>query len=101
MNKNSLSILAAIKDSPGITQRELAKRLSLSPASVNQHLQIMRDKGYIVGEGREKRLSGGGIARMEQFRVSNAVILASRPGIHFLPQEDYTPKVFRLLPTNL
>lgn len=92
MNKNSLSILAAIKDSPGITQRELAKRLSLSPASVNQHLQIMRDKGYIVGEGREKRLSGGGIARMEQFRVSNAVILASRPGIHFLPQEDYTPK---------
>ncbi len=47
LNKIQLDILEIIKANPGISQLELSDKIGLSSATVNYHISIMVNAGYI------------------------------------------------------
>lgn len=51
-NDIQLTILAAIRDHPGITQKEIAQRLGLTPPTVNYHIGVLSDRNLIRVERR-------------------------------------------------
>jgi len=46
-NEVQQTILATIRDRPGITQKEIAGRLGLTPPTVNYHINVLSDRNLI------------------------------------------------------
>jgi predicted transcriptional regulator len=51
-NEIQATILAVIRDHPGITQKEIAGRLGLTPPTVNYHVAVLIDRNLILVERR-------------------------------------------------
>ncbi len=81
-----------ILESPRITQRELAQTLGVSLGTANRLVKECEADGLIETDGGACRLTAGGSAYLEPYRVDGAVILAAGFGSRFVPLTFETPK---------
>lgn len=56
-SEGSRAVLEGIRAAPGLSGRELARRLGRSASTVNYHLQRLQRAGLVLGEGAGLRLS--------------------------------------------
>lgn len=56
-SEGSRAVFDAVRAEPGLSGRELARRLGRSPSTVNYHLQRLQEAGLVFGEGAGVRLS--------------------------------------------
>lgn len=56
-SEGSRAVFDAVRAEPGLSGRELARRLGRSPSTINYHLQRLQEAGLIIGEGAGIRLS--------------------------------------------
>ena len=88
INKNEFEMLCAIKDNPGLTQRELAQVLSASLGRVNKvHKGLENAKLVECGA-----ITPRGMKELEPYKVENAVIMAAGLSSRFVPISYEKPK---------
>ena len=73
INKNEFEMLCAIKDNPGLTQRELAQVLDASLGRVNKVHKGL-EKAKLVEHG---EITPRGMKELEPYKVKNAIIMAA------------------------
>ncbi len=88
ITKNEFSVLTAIGDSTGLSQRTIAARSGLSLGTVNSTLKSLQKRGLIKDAGVTER----GFAELEPYRVENAVIMAAGLSSRFAPISYEKPK---------
>ena len=71
-----------------LSQRTLAERTCISPASVNRCLQSLHTMGYVASG----TITEAGYRALEPYRVKRAVILAAGFGARLIPLSLNTPK---------
>ena len=88
INKNEFEMLCAIKDNPGLTQRELAQVLNASLGRVNKvHKGLENAKLVECGA-----ITPRGMKELEPYKVENAVIMAAGLSSRFVPISYEKPK---------
>ncbi len=88
INKNEFEMLCAIKDNPGLTQRELALLLDASLGRVNKvHKGLENAK--LVERG---TITPRGLKELEPYKVENAIIMAAGLSSRFVPISYEKPK---------
>ena len=88
INKNEFEMLCAIKDNPGLTQRELAKVLNASLGRVNKvHKSLENAK--LIEHG---AITPRGMKELEPYKVENAIIMAAGLSSRFVPISYEKPK---------
>ena len=85
---NQVLLLRNILENPGITQREIARKLDVSLGTVN-HLYAELTSGGMLSDG---AVTAAGLKYLEPYRVDRAVILAAGFGSRFVPLTWETPK---------
>lgn len=88
MTEKQFLLLREIQSKSDFTQRELAAKIGLAVSSVNENLKKLRQKGFIQESG----LTETGIAKLEEYRVDNAVIMAAGMSTRFAPLSYEIPK---------
>ncbi|MGN0372368.1 MAG: phosphotransferase [Enterocloster sp.] len=96
MDRHGL-VCRTVLEQPGVTQRELAKKLDVSLGTANALVRECIEKGYIEeqteAEGKKGwRLLEAGKKFLEQYRVDGALIIAAGFGSRFVPLTFETPK---------
>ncbi len=82
-------VLRAIGNaSKSYTQRELCEKTNLSLGSVNRALKDAHAKGYVA----QGRITDAGIAALEPYKVTNAIIMAAGLSSRFAPISYERPK---------
>ena len=81
-------VLLALRQSPGLTQRELAEQLGVSLGLINRTLQSLNWDGYLEEAG---QLTGKAMDLLESRKPRRAVILAAGYGMRMVPVSN-TPK---------
>ena len=81
-------VLLALRQSPGLTQRELAELLGISLGLANRALQSLKRDGYLEEAG---QLTGKAMDMLESRKPRCAVILAAGYGMRMVPVSN-TPK---------
>jgi CTP:phosphocholine cytidylyltransferase-like protein/thiamine kinase-like enzyme len=91
---SSLLLCREVQDGDELTQRELAQRLKTSLGRVNSLIQTAEQYGWLSRKrnGRHLRLTDKGHAKLDEYRVDNAIILAAGFGSRFVPLTYDTPK---------
>ena len=88
IGRNEFEALYAIKDHPGITQRELASILGSSLGSVNNtHRRLVKEKLI-----ESNRITARGMRELRPFKVDNAIIMAAGLSSRFAPISYEKPK---------
>ena len=88
INRNEFDALCAIKDHPGMTQRELADALGVSLGTANTvHKALSRAK--LTGDG---RITARGMRELKPYKVENAIIMAAGMSSRFAPISYEKPK---------
>ena len=88
INKNEFEMLCAIKDNPGLTQRELAQVLNASLGRVNKvHKGLENAKLVECGA-----ITPRGMKELDPYKVENAVIMAAGLSSRFVPISYEKPK---------
>lgn len=85
-------LLRSVQATPVITQRHLAKELNISLGNTNKCIKEAIGKGYLTQNDSQYLLTDKGNRKLEEFRVSNAVIIAAGFGSRFVPLTFETPK---------
>lgn len=88
MTRNEFMTLCAIKDNPGITQREIAELVGLSLGTINSAYKMLIAKGLIKDKGITQR----GMDALEPHKVDNAIIMAAGLSSRFAPISYEKPK---------
>ncbi len=93
MDRNVI-ICRSILENPAVTQRDLAKELSVSLGTVNNLIKECIEKNYIeIGNGSDfYLLLPAGQALLNENKVDGAVIIAAGFGSRFVPLTFETPK---------
>ncbi len=88
INRNEFEVLCAMREHPGMTQRELANVLGVSLGTVNNtHRKLVKEK--LVEDG---RVTARGMRELKPYKVDNAVILAAGLSSRFAPISYEKPK---------
>jgi len=88
INRNEFDALCAIKDHPGMTQRELADALGVSLGTANTvHKALSRAK--LTEDG---RITARGMRELKPYKVENAIIMAAGMSSRFAPISYEKPK---------
>lgn len=88
ITKNEFYALLAIKERPGITQRELADALNMSVGTANNvHRSLAKAKLIQDGE-----ITQRGLRELEPHKVDNAIIMAAGMSTRFAPVSYEKPK---------
>ena len=85
-------LLREIFECSAVTQRELAKKLSLSLGSVNTLIKEALSLDYIARSENKLILTAFGLDCLSAFKVDRAVIMAAGFGSRFVPLTFETPK---------
>ncbi len=85
-------LLREIKNTPQLTQRELALRLNISLGSTNKYIHELEEQHYLKVSDIGYSTTEEGAAFLENYRVDNAVIIAAGFGSRFVPLTYETPK---------
>ena len=85
-------LLREIFECSTVTQRELAKKLSLSLGSVNTLIKEALSLDYIARSENKLILTASGLDCLSAFKVDRAVIMAAGFGSRFVPLTFETPK---------
>jgi len=85
-------LLRSVQSNSFITQRLLAKELGISLGNTNKCVKEAIEQGYLMQNGSQYLLTEKGNHKLENFRVSNAIILAAGFGSRFVPLTFETPK---------
>lgn len=85
-------LLREIFECNAVTQRELAKKLSLSLGSVNTLIKEALSLDYIARSENKLILTASGLEHLSAFKVDRAVIMAAGFGSRFVPLTFETPK---------
>jgi len=88
INKNEFEMLCAIKDNPGLTQRELAQVLDASLGRVNKVHKGL-EKAKLVEHG---EITSRGMKELQPYKVENAIIMAAGLSSRFVPISYEKPK---------
>lgn len=91
MNTTSL-LLRTVQKTPSITQRALAKELDISLGNANKCVKETIEEGYLTQAASQYLLTEKGLRKLEEYRVSNAIIIAAGFGSRFVPLTYETPK---------
>ena len=92
-DRHFVAICRELVENPTATQRELAANCGLSLGLINGTIKECLAVGYLLqNERRQLILTGEGLARLETFRVKNAIILAAGFGSRCVPLTYETPK---------
>lgn len=54
LSDNQIKILAILKETPSITQRELSSQVGINEKNIRKNMSFLRDKGYITRVGGRK-----------------------------------------------
>lgn len=88
IGRKEFDALCAIKEHPGITQRELADILGISLGSANNvHRRLAKEK--LV---EDNRITARGMRELKPYKVDNAVIMAAGLSSRFAPISYEKPK---------
>lgn len=85
-------LLRNVQKNPLITQRLLAKELSISLGNANKCVREAIEQGYLTQENTKYLLTELGKKKLEEYRVTNAIIIAAGFGSRFVPLTFETPK---------
>lgn len=85
-------LLRSVQSNPVITQRLLAKELDISLGNTNKCVKEAIEEGYLAQNNSQYLLTEKGSRKLEEFRVSNAIIIAAGFGSRFVPLTFETPK---------
>ena len=85
-------ICRELYEQPAQSQRDLAKKLSLSLGTINTTMAKVLDLGYITKEDYGYPLTQKGLNFLENYRVDAALFLAAGFGSRFVPLTYETPK---------
>ena len=85
-------ICRELYEQPAQSQRDLAKKLSLSLGTINTTMAKALDLGYITKEDYGYPLTQKGLNFLENYRVDAALFLAAGFGSRFVPLTYETPK---------
>ena len=85
-------ICRELYEQPAQSQRDLAKKLSLSLGTINTNIAKALDLGYIAKEDYGYPLTQKGLNFLENYRVDAALFLAAGFGSRFVPLTYETPK---------
>ena len=85
-------ICRELYEQPAQSQRDLAKKLSLSLGTINTTMAKALDLGYITKEDYGYPLTQKGLDFLENYRVDAALFLAAGFGSRFVPLTYETPK---------
>jgi len=88
INKNEFVMLCAVKDNPGLTQRELAQVLNASLGRVNKVHKSLENAKLIESGAITPR----GMKELEPYKVENAIIMAAGLSSRFVPISYEKPK---------
>lgn len=86
--RNEFVALCAIKDHPGLTQRDIADLTELSLGTINSAYKTITAKGLV----KEKRITQRGLEALEPYKVDNAIIMAAGLSSRFAPISYEKPK---------
>ena len=88
MNYVESEVLLALRQTPGLTQRELAEEAGVSLGLVNRTLQTLKTEGFLDREG---QLTEKTHCLLKERKQRRAVILAAGYGMRMVPVSN-TPK---------
>lgn len=88
LDKKEFDALLALKNNPGLTQRELAESMGVSLGSANKTARQLAS-AKLVEDG---ALTERGLAELAPYRVDNAVIMAAGMSTRFAPISYEKPK---------
>ena len=88
INRNEFDMLCALREAPGITQRELAERLGISLGQANKVHKGL-EKAKLVKNG---EVTARGMKELEPYKVKNAIIMAAGMSMRFVPLSYEKPK---------
>ena len=89
LTKRQFDILIQCMNHDEVSQRVLARLLSLSLGSINKDVQELRRKGYLTDRN---ALTSNGTMALEPYRVQNAIIMAAGLSSRFAPLSYERPK---------
>lgn len=85
-------LLRNIQSNPVITQRLLAEKLGVSLGNTNKCIKDALEAGYLSQAASRYHVTELGVRKLEEYRVSNAIITAAGFGSRFVPLTFETPK---------
>ena len=88
ITRNEFVVLCAVKDHPGLTQREVADLTELSLGTINSTYKMLIAKGLV----NDKRITQRGLDALEPHKVDNAIIMAAGLSSRFAPISYEKPK---------
>ena len=88
INRKEFNVLCAIKDHPGVTQREIAKLLGVSLGTANSVCKNLAMAKLVDGG----KITSRGMRELKPYKVDNAVIMAAGLSLRFAPISYEKPK---------
>ncbi len=88
MNKSTFDALLYINKNGINSQREIAKKLSVSLGTINKDISLLKNDGFID----EFQITEKGKHHLEQYKVKNAIIMAAGMSSRFVPLSYEIPK---------
>ena len=85
-------LLRNVQSNSVITQRLLAKELNISLGNTNKCVKNAIEAGYLIQTASQYHLTKKGMQKLDEFRVTNAIIIAAGFGSRFVPLTFEMPK---------
>ncbi len=85
-------LLRSVQSNSVITQRLLAKELNISLGNTNKCVKNAIEAGYLIQTASQYHLTKKGMQKLDEFRVTNAIIIAAGFGSRFVPLTFEMPK---------
>lgn len=88
INKTEFDVLCALREHPGLTQRELANELGMSLGRINKAHKTL-EQAKLIADG---AVTLRGMKELQPYRVENAIIMAAGLSSRFAPISYEKPK---------
>ena len=97
LSKNEFEVLNAVRKQKGLTQREVAKRTSLSLGTTSATLRALKEQGLVANDrdataSESPAITEEGMKLLKSYRVDNAVIMAAGFASRCMPLSYERPK---------